>query len=390
MKRTRYSRRGGLTRDAELLIAYAKGLGDSGSRMEDRLWEDRLQKLVEKLLQAGNEDGLNAALDALYRDNGRAYDGLADLIEAGSESLSAEGESGGTDLLLIAAPILAWSRYAIPSGPLPKAVLDPLRVQLQAHVLGTDARLALTDFLWSPDQLPRGYAETFELTRQLAEAVRRGRDLAMDPESMPETNAFLSDMRYLIGVVAAPRGQALFRWQETDGSREAALEAWQQQGGPCAQPLFAGCAVELLLPDAYYAACRAADRRARPYSLAASVQYLTTTFGCGPDGLQAVIGGFYDRRLEEYRIGFNRAGSAEVVHGVVWPLLDAEDESSDIPGQIEAALRECGLSRVVNLDQRLPLEYCDDCGAPLYPDPEGEPVHAEMPETAEAAPRHLH
>jgi hypothetical protein len=37
------------------------------------------------------------------------------------------------------------------------------------------------------------------------------------------------------------------------------------------------------------------------------------------------------------------------------------------------------------------LEYCDDCGAPLYPNPEGEPVHAELPEPEEEAlPRHLH
>jgi uncharacterized protein YuzB (UPF0349 family) len=37
------------------------------------------------------------------------------------------------------------------------------------------------------------------------------------------------------------------------------------------------------------------------------------------------------------------------------------------------------------------LEYCDDCGAPLYPNPEGEPVHAELPEQEEeAVPRHLH
>jgi hypothetical protein len=46
---------------------------------------------------------------------------------------------------------------------------------------------------------------------------------------------------------------------------------------------------------------------------------------------------------------------------------------------------------VLLLDQRFPLEFCDDCGAPLYPNPEGEPVHAEMPEEqTEATPRHLH
>ena len=42
------------------------------------------------------------------------------------------------------------------------------------------------------------------------------------------------------------------------------------------------------------------------------------------------------------------------------------------------------------LDHRLPLEYCDDCGAPLYPNPDGEPVHAELPEEEASVPRHLH
>ena len=38
----------------------------------------------------------------------------------------------------------------------------------------------------------------------------------------------------------------------------------------------------------------------------------------------------------------------------------------------------------------MPMEYCDDCGAPMYPDPEGQPVHAELPETGEQPPAHLH
>ena len=33
---------------------------------------------------------------------------------------------------------------------------------------------------------------------------------------------------------------------------------------------------------------------------------------------------------------------------------------------------------------------CDDCGAPLFPDSEGELVHAEMPEEAASPSPHLH
>ena len=76
---------------------------------------------------------------------------------------------------------------------------------------------------------------------------------------------------------------------------------------------------------------------------------------------------------------------------VVWPLLGQEDDSADVLGEIEAALKESGVTRIEQLDQRFPLEYCDDCGAPMYPSPDGEAVHAELPEAqAEQIPRHLH
>lgn len=45
----------------------------------------------------------------------------------------------------------------------------------------------------------------------------------------------------------------------------------------------------------------------RPYSLRASVAFLQTTLGKPAESLRAVIGAFYDKRLEEYRIGFEAA-----------------------------------------------------------------------------------
>src|SRR5574337_907159 len=83
-------------------------------------------------------------------------------------------------------------------------------------------------------------------------------------------------------------------------------------------------------------------------------------------------------------------GSRDDRHGVVWPLLGAEDETTEVRAQIEAVLKECGVHEIQNLEHPFPLEYCEDCGAPLYPSPEGEVVHAEMPEEqAEQMPRHL-
>jgi len=375
------------------LIRMATQLSLSGSRLEDAFWERRLAVLVDRLLDGNDEAALNAALDHLYGAGGRAYDELADMVEYCAEAHHhpMSGAATGQDVLLFAAPVLAWSRYAIPAGSITAEVLANLRVQLQAHVFAADVRFGLADFLFSPDQLPQSYCETAALTGRLCKAALHGRDLRLDASSLAETMSFLSDTRYLIGVVCAPAGVPLFRWQEEDGSRSESLKQWRIQGGEALRPLLPACAMEPLLPQSFHAAVREADRASRPYSLRSAVAFLQTALNVPASNLRAVVAPYYDRQLEEFRIGFTLGDAGEVVHGVVWPLLDDEDEAAESPGQIEAVLREAGLREVMILDHRFPLEYCDDCGAPLYPNPEGEPVHAELPEQeAEAMPRHLH
>lgn len=393
MKRSRFTRRTKQTPDTEELIRLSTQLSLSGSRLEDVFWERRLASLVERLLGANDEADLNAALDHLYGAGGRAYDELADAIEHSAESRHhlTSPANVAQDVLLIAAPVLAWSRYAIPAGPIPADVLSNLRVHLQAHVLAADVRLGLADFLFSPDQLPQSYSETSALTEKLLKSALHGRDLKFDPAQMQETMNFLSDTRYLIGVICAPAGGALFRWQEEGGSRNEAHKQWRGQGGEALRPLLTACAMEPLLPQSFHAAVREADRASRPYSLRSAVAFLQTVLNVSASSLRAVVAPYYDRQIEEFRIGFTLGDAIEVVHGVVWPLLENEDEAAELPGQIESVLREAGVREVLILDHRFPLEYCDDCGAPLYPNPEGEPMHAELPEQEEEAlPRHLH
>ena len=389
MKRTRLKRRGGLGRTAEQLVRLASGLAESGSRVEDRYWEQQLSTLIDETLTDNDEEVLNTALDHLYSADPRAYDELADNIESRAEC--AAGSIAGHDVVLIAAPVLAWSRYRIPATNIPAAVLANLRVHLQAHVLAKGAKLSVADFLFSPDQLPRSFVETWQLMRELGSAALANETLKIDLSTLAETNQFLSDTRYLIGAIAVPRGLPLFRWNEAKTvTRESALKEWVKQGGPCLEPLLTGCAFETLLADAYHAACRTADMASRPYSLRASVAFLQTTLGKPAESLRAVIGGFYDKRLEEYRIGFGPRDSEAIYHGVVWPLLGAEDETTDVVGEIETLLREAGIKEIVVHSQQFPFEFCDDCGAPLYPNLEGETVHAELPEQTSAQSQSLH
>ena len=392
MKRTRFTRRAGLSRDAERLTRLAAGLAQSSGRLEDEFWEASLTAELDRMLKAGSEETLNSALDHLWSSNQRAHDELADLIEARCESGKpglAAANDPPLDALLIAIPILAWSRYGIASGTMSRDVLAGIRAQLHGHVLAADSRLAIAEYLYSPDQLPRGYVETAALAARLHGAAAKNEDLKIDAKRLPETVQFLSDLRYVLCAVANEHGKPLFAWQEEIGSREAALTQWRAQGGGNLHSMLSGCALELLLPDAYFAACRQAEQQARPYSLRASVTFLQTVLNVAAGQLHAVVAPYYDQHLEEYRIGFTWGTNSEVVHGVVWPMLGA-DEDKDAVGVIETLLKECGVTSVIVLDHRLPLEFCDECGVPLYPNAEGESVHAELPEEDTSAPARLH
>lgn len=168
MKRTRFGSRDRLSRDAAELQRLAIGLSDSGGKLEDSYWESQLAEIVDGLLKNGAEDDINTALDRLFEANPRAHDELADMVESRAETGHMEATGQKFDIQLFAAPVLAWSRFSIPAAALPKDTVEALSVHLGAHVFGADTRLALADFLFSPDQLPRSFCDTWQLTQPWA------------------------------------------------------------------------------------------------------------------------------------------------------------------------------------------------------------------------------
>ena len=389
MKTSPSSRRGRASREADSLIQLSEGLAQSGSRAEDRFWETRLDVEIDALLATGDEGSLNAALDRLADRESRAYEELADAIEGRVESAEVQTSEGSRDLLLFAAPVLAWSRMPLPTRLLSDPIIRSLKKSLAEEVFCEGVDLAVANYFFSPDQLPSSFGETAELRDQLAKALPSG-VFEVDPQSLGETAQFLADQRYLLGVASVKKGSPLFLWQEGMLSRDDVLAAWRKSGNESLTHLLPACGFEPMLPRAYYVACRDADRAARPFSVTASVAFLSTSLGIAPNMLIAVIGGCYNRQLEEYRIGFISHSEDEVIHGVVWPLLGPEDEMSDVVEEIEAILKEAGVQKIEMLRQRMPMEYCEDCGAPLYPNLEGEMVHAELPDDGESPTQHLH
>jgi hypothetical protein len=396
-----------LSPDADRLVSLSLALSASGCGIEDWFWKAKLDVLLMKLMRNSNQAALEAALDHLQQNHPDAYGILADMAETQSESFVIEHEGMPHDALLIAVPVLAWTRYTIPSGPLKADVVQALRVHLKAHILAQGTHIALAPCLYSIDQLPQHHVDTWRLTQQLAQTASTGTAGRINIQALPETSPILADPRFLLAAVLAPQGAPLFRWQEEEPGgrieRNQCLEQWAAQGGTNLALAMQGCELECLLPDAYYSACRDADERVRPHTVRTSVRYLTDMLGTTAQELRAVIAGFGEQRIDEYRIGFTRRGSNDVLSGVVWPLYGRENGEAIIDealrpenmaeGPLEtivALLREAGITDIRRHAGLFEPEYCDDCGMPLYADPLGEIVHAEMPGNTEPAPSHFH
>ena len=401
MKEPRHSRsmrdrKSHLSPDAERLVSAALGLSNSGSRTEDRFWENALAARIERLLDSGHAQAVFDALDRLNQTDVEAYGALIEAVEAAAEAIEIEVEGKPWDCLLVSAPLVVWTRFRIPSGPLPADSAQALSTHLQAHVLASDARLRLVPYLYSIDQLPRDFAELRKLLRRLATAAISGQALRLDLKALPETAEMLADSRYVLGVVAVPRGQPMFRWQEIDSndhaSRVQCLEQWIAQGRANLEPLLPGCGFECLLPDAYHLNMRESDRRVRPYAIRAAAHFLTHALSIEPAQLHAAIAPFGVERPDEYRIGISVGASEEVAQGIVWPLLGAESDT-DEPSPLDVireTLRDTGITEIRVWPEMSEPEYCEDCGVPLYPNAKGEIVHAEMPDDVEPDATHFH
>lgn len=400
--------------DSQRLATLAQSMVQSASRIEQRSWEKQLDHALQKQLKNNQQQAIDSALDHLFHTDLEAYDGLLDAVEAVSSSCTMEHAGKQFDVLLLAMPILAWTRFSIPAGPIPDTVLQTISAQLYEHVLAKGTQAAIAPTLFSIDQLPRTYCDTYLLTRRMGEAALGGMKLQM-PAELPETAPFLADTRLLLFTVATEAGMPILRWQEeTSGtnlqaSTQIALGQWQAQATPNLQKLLPGCGIELLLPEAYYVACRHGDKMIRPISIRAAVYYLTHALGLEADQLCAVVAGVgedtNEMRIDEYRISFSVIDNPEVFYGVVWPLYDEESDEEELQivsrrlpsiasvpplQQIIALLREAGITRIEKPEVLFPPEFCDDCGAPLFCDHAEEMVHAEMPEEAAQQGGHLH
>lgn len=387
---------------SQRLVFLATESSRAVSRPERHFWQKQLDEAVLRLLETKKQQKLDAAVAHLYQADSGAYDALLETLEALSESCLVRQEGAEHDMLLMVAPVLAWTRFSIPCGALSDKLYAGLFSVLKAVIFTEQAQFFLMPELYAIDQLPQSHVEVFSLMKRLAASVSDKPAVF----SRQETPSFLADVRYLVIAASVPVAMPMFRWQEAASlaacaqKRRKCLADWQKQVVPLLSGMMPGCMLDVILPAAFFDACRKADQQIRPASIHAAVNYLTHALDVPAEDLRAVIGEFVESTLQdfitEYRIGFYLKDNPQILYGVVWPVYDADE--AKLPGDetvfyegmggesglvhILSALDESGVQCEKKHPERFLMEYCEECGGPLFVDVHAELVHAEMPESA--------
>ena len=396
-----------LCADSQRLVSLALEMFHASSLLESEFCRKKMETLVSKLLHGNRQTVLNDAIECLFSSDMDAYNCLLEVVEALSESAVVQMDDRDYQVLLMAMPVLAWTRFSIPSGTLSPELIETISDRFGEIVLADNVRFTVAPGLYAVDQLPFTHVDVMAVTHGLVQSIiQHSRfELASKQETIP----FLADGRYMIAVAMAPAGEPLFRWQTDsalvnfEAAKDECLEEWRKQVTPLVSEMLPGCNVELLLPGGFFNTCRIADQLIRPSTIRAAVHYLTYALDTQPENLCAVVGGFGKNldgiQVEEYRISFYLKDTDKIVYGIVWPIYGSEEfDTMTWTAQLESPramkwgnrqlvqifdlLRELGVSYDKTTVERFAMEFCEDCGAPLFADTNGDLVHAEMPEDA--------
>ena len=291
MARSRSQSAPRLTRDASRLITLAQALNRSGSRVEDIFWEAQLAEAIPKLLKAGQDAPLEAALDHLAQADVGAYEVLIEQAETLSESTKIDKNGVRHDVLLVVAPVVAWTRYAIPTGAISASAQQAVLAQLHGHVLSSQARAAPCPgwSAWTRCRVPspkpgsgcNAWTQALGAETMKTGAEHRGRN---------GEHAGGHPLHRRRGGRA--RARPHLPLAGTDWRRRRQPRSLPATMGAQAQPTLAallpGCGFESLLPDAYYVSNREADRRVRPRcrcappSAGSKARSISKPRNCGP------------------------------------------------------------------------------------------------------------
>ena len=366
------------------LVQLALQAADSSSNYEDILCDAALRKACDGIFETGEDADIETALHSLKADDDTsAYDALLAMAEDCAQSYT--DERGCHQLVLI--PILAWSRYQIPCCRLDKNCLKSLADLLRSCFSSPQASVTMGDTLISADNLPEQLIDVRGLLRTLtAGRVQHGAVVSIAKLLRNEPPADFSDSRYIVAAISAPTPGELFVPQDKPYiERMRSIMDFSLAAHDVLWASLIGSVFEVQAPSGFYSAWRQTETAMRVFCLKSLVSFVCC-MNFVPQNL-LVTTALFTRPGEsaegegnsEIRIGVSTKDKPNsVIAGVVWSMVN---EDPDALQQFAAdILRTEGVDRIVALDQVFPMEWCEDCGAPLYATSTGQVAHIEMPE----------
>lgn len=380
----------------------------SGNRLEDEFWEKKILQIIQKNFSIKKQKILNKTLTVLQKENVHAYASLMELIESSTQTFNISFEKNKEEsfqTILIAAPILVWTTHQIPSGTITKELTKKIHHAFSSYILSENGKTIFYQHIFASEELPENHSNVFEVTKRLSKALIQNKHTIKTKQKItPESNVYI-DIRYLIGLIAVPANEALFRWQTVNVhgnyyTQTECLANWQNAIHTILLEYFSDCSFKALLPNAFYAACREANEEIRSHTITHAINYLANTLQIERNNLRAIIGGFGEKNIEEFRISLTKKGDNKYIyHGIIWPIYPHEmletEEQLDYATEselnnIKKILITAGIKDIRHHPNFFQITFLEENQIPLFPNGFGELRPAELPIRQENILKALH
>lgn len=369
----------------EQLTELALLCEESTTRIEDAILDGELERLCSGLLGRFEDAPIERALARLKDLPGQAYDELLSMSEDCAQSCS---DGNGTHVLVLV-PLLLWSRYRIPFGPVRPNVLSRLCDLYRDCFCTPHCRVTIGSTLLAAEHIPERLSAVRRLLAALSDpALEHGGILEISRMLGSQPPADFSDSRYLVLSVNAPSSKELFGASMRDHiERARATMRFSLAAREIIEDELIGCVFQVEPPAAFFTGWRQCEAAMRVYAVRSLAEYVSA-MGIPAAQMVATTAVFTRREPtenqppNEIRVGISSEDAPDrIVAGVVWSCNEDDTEySQTLAGNI---LRSEGIPVVHELTRTFPMEWCEDCGAPLYATPSGMVAHTEAPESAD-------
>lgn len=395
---SRHSTRTSRPKLVRQVIFNAQAFHRSSSMYEENFLISQIDQDLLEIMIKKKSDDIEAILSQLTEISPDSAALVFERLQHLSEFTTEHDPVAGTqkDFLLITAPVLVWTRYAIPEVTLNAATQNSLIEGLKKFILADGVDVFGLSRLLSPFEMPMDFTDTRQWLQTMVQRSLRADSAEPEPGRFPEGLSLLADSRHMVLLASAHHGKPIFRWMPPQSeSRDQCLQDWRSHAHSLFTALFPGCQIEVDMPDTFFTSESASREHLRPIGIRASVDWLKSALNLEPGELRANIMRFGDEMTQEFRVGYSRKTESEVIFGSIWPKSfetlpeDDPDDAAELD-QLVNVLKTAGIQDIRILSGIAPMEYCSDCGAPMFPNRDAEIVHAEMPDEAFDMPQHFH